>query len=63
MKKKIEGDSGGPLMGTEISESLPYRYLGGIVSFGHKDCGKEGWPGVYTKMTEYTDWVINHMRH
>lgn len=42
------GDSGGPLLinGTQV----------GIVSFGASDCSA-GMPSVYTRLTEFYDWV------
>lgn len=58
------GDSGGPLMAVDDSDRLvPYRYyyIVGIVSFG-LDCGQQGWPGVYTKVDRYIDWILSHMR-
>lgn len=42
------GDSGGPLMGSDSSSRVPYKYLAGIVSFGLSECGTDGYPGVYT---------------
>lgn len=51
------GDSGGPLMSIEIVSGAPYWYLVGIVSFGPNPCGKEDWPGVYTKVGSYVDWI------
>ncbi|XP_049879581.1 trypsin, alkaline A-like [Pectinophora gossypiella] len=44
------GDSGGPLI-----------YKGvviGLVSFGY-DCGHPYYPGVYTKISHFTDWIVN----
>ncbi|KAL1117167.1 hypothetical protein AAG570_004494, partial [Ranatra chinensis] len=46
------GDSGGPLM---LTEQVNF-FLVGIVSFGYK-CGEPNFPGVYTRVTEYIDWI------
>lgn len=55
------GDSGGPLMATAAIPTGPYRlpyfYCAGIVSFGPSPCAQEGWPGVYTKVSSYVDWI------
>lgn len=50
------GDSGGPLM----SQSL-YWTLEGVVSFGNR-CGLENWPGIYTRVSAYTDWIKSVIR-
>ncbi|KAM3964011.1 LOW QUALITY PROTEIN: trypsin, alkaline A [Aphomia sociella] len=43
------GDSGGPLI---------YKGLVvGLVSFGYS-CGHHYYPGVYTKISRYTDWIV-----
>ncbi|GBM90344.1 hypothetical protein AVEN_36570-1, partial [Araneus ventricosus] len=47
------GDSGGPLV--TVGKDKHY-YLIGIVSFG-KNCALKGYPGVYTRVTEYLDWL------
>jgi secreted trypsin-like serine protease len=36
-------------------------YLIGVVSFGTKECGI-GRPGVYTKVTNYLDWIEKNMK-
>ncbi|KAH9369136.1 hypothetical protein HPB48_018885 [Haemaphysalis longicornis] len=51
-----QGDSGGPLL-------LPHQrryYVIGIVSSG-KDCATPGFPGIYTRVSSYLDWLRNAM--
>jgi secreted trypsin-like serine protease len=31
--------------------------LSGIVSFGQKRCGTEGYPAVYVNVTNYMPWI------
>lgn len=52
-----QGDSGGPLI---ISDGSGGYQLAGIVSFGgtsQQSCGAEDYPGVYTKVQSYVDWI------
>ncbi|XP_053946957.1 serine protease easter-like isoform X2 [Anastrepha ludens] len=52
------GDSGGPLIGLgTTSKGHTYFFLIGIVSFGPATCGMEGWPGVYTRVSNFVDWI------
>jgi len=52
-----QGDSGGPLMTKRIASDGSERwFLVGVVSFGYK-CAVPGFPGVYTRVTEYEEWV------
>ncbi|XP_055904457.1 serine protease 7-like [Eupeodes corollae] len=53
-----DGDSGGPLM---MGEDATNYAIVGIVSFGNK-CGLEGWPGIYTKVSDYEDWIRSTLR-
>nr|CAD7443511.1 unnamed protein product [Timema bartmani] len=56
-KDACQGDSGGPLMwpkgGTEF-------YLIGIVSYGYR-CAEPGYPGVYTRITAFIDWITKNI--
>lgn len=53
------GDSGGPLM-TVYNDNSEQWYIEGIVSFG-TTCGTKGWPGVYTKVNAYLDWINENL--
>ncbi|XP_055847601.1 serine protease easter-like [Episyrphus balteatus] len=52
------GDSGGPLIGLDSSnKQRVYYFIAGVVSIGRTPCGEKGWPGVYTRVSEYVDWI------
>jgi len=52
-----QGDSGGPMVALKRSSNNRYRYhLIGVVSFGYR-CAVKGFPGVYTRVTEYDKWI------
>ncbi|KAJ8669812.1 hypothetical protein QAD02_001071 [Eretmocerus hayati] len=55
-KDACQGDSGGPLMIPRHSRF----YLIGIVSNGYK-CAEPGYPGVYTKITSFLDFIASNM--
>lgn len=46
-----KGDSGGPLVGliSNANVKFPHYVLVGVVSYGPKQCGFQGIPGVYTR--------------
>ena len=48
-----KGDSGSALIGKRLSGT--YVILG-ISSFGN-GCGRKGFPGVYTRVSNYLDWI------
>lgn len=52
----VQGDSGGPLI---LKKNGRWMQIG-IVSFGNK-CGEPGYPGVYTRVTQYLDWINSNM--
>ena len=52
------GDSGGPLIGRE-QPADPFILIG-VVSLGTKPCAL-GAPTVYTRVSHYRSWIINHM--
>ena len=56
-----QGDSGGPLVVPNQSDSGQITYqIAGIVSWGI-GCAKPGLPGVYTKVSNYIDWIEDRM--
>ncbi|XP_023590569.1 complement factor I [Trichechus manatus latirostris] len=52
-----KGDSGGPLVCMDINN---VAYVWGVVSWG-ENCGKPDFPGVYTKVANYFDWISQHV--
>ena len=50
------GDGGGPLV-CQRADSCQW-YLSGIVSSG-KGCGEIGFPGIYTKVLLFENWIQN----
>ncbi|XP_055375214.1 serine protease 7 [Condylostylus longicornis] len=52
-----DGDSGGPLM----KQSGLKWTIEGVVSFGNR-CGLEGWPGIYTRVSSYEDWIKSKLK-
>nr|XP_020861053.1 ovochymase-2 [Phascolarctos cinereus] len=57
-KDSCSGDSGGPLV-CSLEDSGLYA-LFGITSWGF-GCGRLNYPGVYTSVTLFTDWIKQHL--
>lgn len=56
MNVSMQGDSGGPLL-----VQLPNKrwVVAGIVSYGIR-CGEKNRPGVYTRVSAYSSWIIEN---
>ncbi|XP_017031220.1 melanization protease 1 [Drosophila kikkawai] len=56
------GDSGGPLLLEDYHEGYANYYIAGVVSYGPTPCGLKGWPGVYTRVAAYLDFIESNVR-
>ena len=56
-KKTCRGDSGGPVVFTNGKPVVV-----GIVSWGMKECTRDGQPGVYTRVAAYSQWIDSTIR-
>jgi len=52
-KSACNGDSGGPLF---LAENGRFSQIG-VVSWGPSNCGVPGFLGVYSRVSEYKDWI------
>jgi len=52
-RDSCRGDSGGPLLDTTVGQN---KSQVGIVSFG-RGCGDIKYPGVYTRISTYNEWI------
>ena len=58
------GDSGSSLMTKHTMSEGHFEWLGtwkivGVVSFGPSRCAMKGVPGVYTKVRQYINWILD----
>ncbi|CAH1103279.1 unnamed protein product [Psylliodes chrysocephalus] len=59
-KDSCQGDSGGPLMYAVKEGKYSWYYQIGIISYGFR-CAEQGYPGVFTKITNFLDWIKNNV--
>ena len=55
-----QGDSGGPLVCRLGVGGKGRHTLMGLTSWGY-GCGRANRPGVYTKVVEYLEWIVDRM--
>ncbi|XP_076655313.1 venom protease-like isoform X1 [Halictus rubicundus] len=59
-KDACDGDSGGPLMISTPQGQFTYYQIG-VVSYGY-GCARPGYPGVYARVTEYLDFILQALQ-
>ncbi|KAF5294710.1 hypothetical protein FQA39_LY00194 [Lamprigera yunnana] len=59
-KDACQGDSGGPLMYSKPANKTLTFYQIGVVSYGFR-CAEQGFPGVYTRVTAFIDWIEKNL--
>merc|ERR1711971_756197 len=59
-RDSCQGDSGGPMLSSELDNGRIWSVIG-ITSFGVK-CADSRFPGVYTRVDQYLDWIESNSR-
>lgn len=62
-RDSCSGDSGGPLQGPTVYNGDSRYVQYGVVSFGVRNCGTQGFPGVYTRVDYYIDWILDNLSY
>uniref|UniRef100_A0A1I8PZH1 CLIP domain-containing serine protease n=1 Tax=Stomoxys calcitrans TaxID=35570 RepID=A0A1I8PZH1_STOCA len=57
-----KGDSGGPMGFGDLYNGRPRFIQYGIVSVGLLKCGVENLSGIYVNVSNYLQWITDHMR-
>ncbi|XP_063957511.1 kallikrein-8-like [Lytechinus pictus] len=57
-----QGDSGGPLVAYPSNDTSQFYEIG-IVSWGAIDCGRTKFPGIYTRVTRYEEWIKSALKN
>ena len=65
-KDSCRGDSGSSLMTARTPSDGKWSMVGswklvGVVSFGPQRCALQGVPGVYARVREYIDWILDNV--
>lgn len=56
-------DGGSPLMDYDDTDTTDkIWYLAGISSFSATECASTGYPGVYTRVDHYIDWILSKLK-
>lgn len=59
-KDSCQGDSGGPIMRFKMGTSDIQWIQEGVISWG-VSCGLATYPGVYTRVSKYSTWIVDNM--